>query len=73
MFESIFGNAVITMHEVPLCPVYSLGATMGSLLRSRLMVMISPVSDMMVPVEGMNVPMILPKPSLTVMFVGAMR
>ena len=46
---------------------------MGSLLRSRLMVMISPESDMMVPVEGVNVPIILPKPSLTVMFVGAMR
>ena len=51
----------------------ALGVTMGSLLKSKLMVMISPESDMIVPVEGVNVPMILPKPSLTVMFVGAMR
>ena len=47
------------------------GVIIGSLLKSRLMAMISPESDMMAPVAVLNVPMIFPLPSLTDMDVGA--
>ena len=47
------------------------GATTGSLLKSKLIAMMSPESDMMAPVEVLNVPMMLPEPSLTVIVDGA--
>ena len=48
------------------------GATTGSLLKSRLIAMMSPESDMMAPVDVLNVPMMFPEPSLTVIVDGAM-
>lgn len=77
MVSIAFGSGMIVAATLTLCVLLSgsylsLGATMGSLLKSKLMAMISPESDKMAPVAVLNVPMILPNPSFTVMLVGAM-